>query len=69
VTLDISAQAADMGAIVPAGLVSLRVNQLEGPRESTEANVEEFIKKQKRMDSTKIARSMAAAGDSPRRAQ
>jgi hypothetical protein len=56
-------------AIVPAGLVSSRVNQLVSETESTSGSLEETLKKQRRGSLTLVARSAAAADDSPRRAQ
>jgi hypothetical protein len=56
-------------AIVPIGLVNSRVSQLDTGTESSSGSLEENLKKQRRGSLTNIARSAAAASDSPRRAQ
>jgi hypothetical protein len=59
----------DTSAIVPAGLVSARVNQLDAVFEGQEPVSDELLKKQKMSDNSQTARSAAAASVSPRRAQ
>lgn len=54
-------------AIVPAGLVSSRVNELDAGGESSGESMIEMLKKQRR-NSTQNARSAATADGSPRRA-
>lgn len=54
-------------AIVPAGLVSSRVNQLDASGDSSGGSMIETLKKQKR-NMTQHERSAAAVDGSPRRA-
>jgi hypothetical protein len=56
-------------ALVPAGTVSARVNQLDGFQADVGGVEEELIKKQKMCPTNNIVRSAAAAESSPRRAQ
>jgi hypothetical protein len=58
--------------VVPTGLVSSRVNQLHGVGEtpsSPPAASDQLTKKQKMSNTHTVARSMAVAGGSSRRAQ
>jgi len=59
----------DTTALVPAGLVSSRVNQLAGTRDGNEDGQTEVPKKQKCSTNSDDARSAAAVDDSSRRAQ
>lgn len=59
---------ATSNAIVPAGLVNSRVNQLDASADSDGGSMTETLKKQKR-GTTQTARSAATVEDSPRRAQ
>lgn len=56
-------------AIVPAGLVSVRVHQLGGGNDDAEALMEEMLKKQKCGGNNKNARLAGTTSGSPRRAQ
>jgi hypothetical protein len=70
VTPDLNVPAPESVALVQAGLVTVRVNQLGKNGGEVDGNVSEVSpKKQKRSKSHSNARSMAAASDSPRRAQ
>jgi hypothetical protein len=59
---------AGSNAIVPVGLVTSRIGQLDGSVEHSGDSMIETLKKQKRGNSTQNATSAAAASDSPRRA-
>lgn len=67
--LDLNIPAAGSHAIVPAGLVNTRVNQLDGDSHSSGGSQLVTIKKQRRGSNTHNARSATAANRSPRRAQ
>ena len=70
-TPDLNLLAVDTSALVPMGLVSDRVNQLDNKTDAKvgmNASVD-LTKKQKRSKSQTNARSAAAASSSPRRAQ
>jgi len=66
-TLDLNILATVSSAIVPAGLVTSRVSQLDMSGDSSGGSMIETLKKQKR-GNTQTARSAAAASGSPRRA-
>ncbi|RLM48633.1 uncharacterized protein C2845_PMPSC055587 [Panicum miliaceum] len=67
---DTNQQEADASALVPAFLVSSRVNQhAAGGLDGTKDALEVMIKKQKCSTNTTNARSAAVAEGSPRRAQ
>ncbi|CAO2195035.1 unnamed protein product [Urochloa humidicola] len=68
-TPDLNVPIVDSSVLVPAGLVSSRMNQLVGSRESADGATDELNKKQKTSNTTPNARSAAAASGSPRRAQ
>ncbi|CAN6289875.1 unnamed protein product [Urochloa humidicola] len=68
-TPDLNLPLEDTSALVPAGLVSSRVNQLVGSRETGASTPSELSKKQKTSVSQPIARSAVAADGSPCRAQ
>jgi len=70
VTPDLNVPALESAALVPAGLVTERVNQLGKSGGEVDANASEVSrKKQKRSKSHSNAISAAAASGSPRRAQ
>ena len=66
---DLNLPIMDTTALVPAGLVSSRVNQLAGTRDGNEDGQTEVPKKQKCSTNSDDARSAAAVDDSSRRAQ
>ena len=68
-TPDLNLSVEGSSAIVPVGLVNLRVSQLDGATEDSGESLIEKLKKQKRSSFVKNARSTAAANDSLRRAQ
>ena len=69
-TPDLNLLAVDTSALVPMGLVSDRVNQLDKTDAKVGMNASvDLTKKQKRSKSQTNARSAAAASSSPRRAQ
>lgn len=67
-TPDLNIPLQTTNAIVPVGLVTSRVNQLDGNADNIGESMSETLKKQKR-GNPQSARSAAAAQDSPRRAQ
>lgn len=67
-TPDLNEPAAS-NAIIPAGLVNSRVNQLDSGSESSGGGKEDNLKKQRRGSLTHNAGSVAAVRGSPRRAQ
>ncbi|CAN6353966.1 unnamed protein product [Urochloa humidicola] len=68
-TPDLNLPAEEGGALVPAGLVSARMSQLTGARETAEGFSRELPKKQKTLVPNTTTGSAAAASDSPRREQ
>lgn len=68
-TPDLNLPVVDPTAIVPMGLVNVRVHQLVGSGDTGDSMTEELLKRQRRMDNSQLARSAAAANGSPRRAQ
>lgn len=62
-TPDLNQPAVVSNAIVPVGLVSSRVNQMDGSTESSGGSLEEIKKEQRR--GSYNARSAAATSDSP----
>ncbi|CAN6304644.1 unnamed protein product [Urochloa humidicola] len=68
-TPDLNLPSMEISEIVPIGLVHVRVAQLASGQEEARDVVDELLKKQWRATPDNNARSAAAAGDSPRRAQ